>query len=169
MRVKAPMTGVPAQAFSKHDHGACCRSVMNTARRLCVARGVRLTPVREKVLELLLESHVALGAYTILARLADAGFRSQPPVAYRALDFLVAHGLAHRVEKLNAYVACNQPQAGHSPAFMICSHCHQVAETVGKTRSGVLGKTAQAIGFDIQHTVIEAEGVCATCQKRAVS
>ena len=62
---------------------------MAAAHNLCTARAVRLTPVREKVLELLLKSHAPLGAYDILAELAVSGFRAQPPVAYRALDFLV--------------------------------------------------------------------------------
>ena len=100
-----------------------------------------------------------------LEKLASAGFRSQPPVAYRALDFLVEHGLVHRIEKLNAFVACNKPQAGHAPAFMICKDCHQVAETHGKSTSGTLGRTARAIGFDIQETVVEAEGICAACRE----
>ena len=152
------------QVFIKHDHRACARSAMEAAHELCAARGLRLTPVREKVLELLLESHQALGAYAILERLAQAGFRSQPPVAYRALDFLVEHGLVHRIEKLNAFVACNQPQAGHAPTFMICNNCQQVAETPDKQASGTLGKRARAIGFHIQSTVVEAEGLCAACQ-----
>ena len=91
-----------AQIFVEHDHRACSEYAMEAAHKLCSARGLRLTPVREKVLELLLESHGALGAYTILEKLASVGFRSQPPVAYRALDFLVEHGLVHRIEKLNA-------------------------------------------------------------------
>jgi len=154
-----------AQIFVEHDHRACSEYAMEAAHKLCSTRGLRLTPVREKVLELLLESHGALGAYTILEKLASAGFRSQPPVAYRALDFLVEHGLVHRIEKLNAFVACNKPQAGHAPAFMICKDCHQVAETHGKSTSGTLGRTARAIGFDIQETVVEAEGICAACRE----
>ena len=58
------------------------------------------------VLEILLESHRAMGAYEVLERLAAEGFGKQPPVAYRALDFLVEHGLALRVRRLNAYAAC---------------------------------------------------------------
>ena len=154
-----------AQIFVEHDHGACSEYAMEAAHKLCSTRGLRLTPVREKVLELLLESHGALGADTILEKLVGAGFRSQPPVAYRALDFLVEHGLVHRIEKLNAFVACNKPQPGHAPAFMICKDCHQVAETHGKSTSGTLGKAARAIGFDIQETVVEAEGICAACRE----
>lgn len=153
-------------AFRQHDHGECARSLMDAAHDLCAKRGLRLTPVREKVLELLLKSHAPLGAYAILSELASAGFRAQPPVAYRALDFLVENGLAHRIEKINAFVACSQPRKEHSPIFMICNDCHQVAETSVKPQSSSLDRTARAIGFNIQHTVVEAQGLCAQCRER---
>ena len=155
-----------AQAFRQHDHSECARSLMRAAHDLCAERGLRLTPVREKVLELLLRSHAPLGAYTILSELAGSGFRAQPPVAYRALDFLVENGFAHRIEKINAFVACNQPRDGHTPVFMICNDCRQVAETSAKTQNPTLDRTAREIGFDIQRTVVEAEGLCAQCRDR---
>ena len=158
---------LPAQAFRAHDHDVCSRSLMDAAHTLCAERGLRLTPVRQKVLELLLKSHAPLGAYAILSELADSGFSAQPPVAYRALDFLVENGFAHRIEKINAFVACNRPGEGHAPLFMICNDCGQVAETSEKTRRGALDRTARAIGFDIQNTVVEAQGVCAGCRERA--
>jgi Fur family zinc uptake transcriptional regulator len=84
--------------------------------RRCAAEGLRLTPVRRKALELLLKEHRALGAYAILDRLRAAGFGSQPPVAYRALDFLTQHGFAHKIERLNAFIACAHPgESHHSP------------------------------------------------------
>jgi hypothetical protein len=58
--------------------------------------------------------HRALGAYAVLDQLREAGFGSQPPVAYRALDFLVAHGFAHKIERLNAFVACAHPGESHA-------------------------------------------------------
>ena len=116
-----------------------------------------------------MKSHAPLGAYAILAELVDSGLRAQPPVADRALEFLVENGLAHRIEKINAFVACNQPRDGHSPVFMICNDCQQVAETSAKTQSSTLERTARAIGFDIQHTVVEAQGVCAQCRERMPS
>ena len=79
---------------------------MTAAEALCAARKLQLTPVRKRVLEILLEAHEAMGAYDVLARLAAEGLGSKPPVAYRALGFWVEQGLVHRIEKLNAYVAC---------------------------------------------------------------
>lgn len=145
-------------AFARHDHGACIHDALAAAEATCAARRVQLTPVRRRVLEILLESHVALGAYEVLARLDAEGLGSQPPVAYRALSFLVDNGLAHRIERLNAFVACHHPGSGHAPAFMICRLCRKVAETEVPLTLG------DAQGFRIERTVVEAEGLCPACQ-----
>ncbi len=126
-----------------------------------------MTPVRRKVLELLLEEHRALGAYAILDMLSEAGFGSQPPVAYRALDFLAEHGFVHKIERLNAFVACAHPGEAHSPAFMICRVCDAVAEAQSAPTKGALGTAARATGFQIERTVVEAEGVCPACAEAA--
>ena len=49
--------------FRDHDHAACMRSTMQAAEAQCTARGLRLTPVRRRALEILLAEHRALGAY----------------------------------------------------------------------------------------------------------
>ncbi|GGH38248.1 ABC transporter ATP-binding protein [Cribrihabitans marinus] len=149
--------------FQNHDHRACVAGALATAESRCAADGLRLTPVRRKVLELLLQEHRALGAYAILDLLREAGFGSQPPVAYRALEFLVENGFVHKVERLNAFVACAHPGRMHSPAFMICRLCEAVAEAPSAPARGAFGAAARAAGFQIERTVVEAEGVCPSC------
>ncbi|SLN53225.1 Zinc uptake regulation protein [Ruegeria meonggei] len=153
--------------FQKHDHETCVETALATAEDRCREDGLRLTPVRRKVLEMLVQEHRALGAYAILDRLREEGFGSQPPVAYRALDFLVENGFVHKIERLNAFVACAHPGATHSPAFMICRKCDAVAEAQSAPAKGALGAAARAVGFEIERTVVEAEGVCPDCTKKA--
>ncbi|MGR3615289.1 MAG: Fur family transcriptional regulator [Paracoccaceae bacterium] len=153
--------------FTHHDHNACVSEALGAAEARCATEGLRFTPVRRKVLEILLQEHRALGAYTILDRLREGGFGSQPPVAYRALDFLVANGLAHKIERLNAFIACAHPSHSHTPAFMICRLCDAVAETQSSPARGALGDAARAAGFRIERTVVEAEGVCPACIDKA--
>jgi Fur family zinc uptake transcriptional regulator len=117
--------------FATHDHQTCVKDCMASVETRCAAEHLRFTPVRRKTLEILLQEHRALGAYDVLERLQQEGFGSQPPVAYRALDFLVKHGFAHKIERLNAFVACTVPDASHTPAFMICRSCETVAEVEG--------------------------------------
>ena len=155
--------GGGALGFSSHDHGICVQTALEAAEARCEAEGLRLTPVRRKVLEILLQEHRALGAYAILDLLRSEGFGSQPPVAYRALDFLSEHGFVHKIERLNAFVACVHPGEQHSPAFMICNRCDAVAEAQAAPVKGALGDAAKAAGFQIERAVVEAEGVCPAC------
>lgn len=150
-------------AFKQHDHNECSWRGMQSAQDYCKEHKLQLTPARRKVLELLLQEHRALGAYTILDLLREAGFKSQPPIAYRALDFLVENGFAHKIERLNAFVACSLPGTKHSPAFMICRQCETVAETQSPMSNLKLSATAGVSGFQIEQTIIEAKGVCNSC------
>lgn len=90
---------------------------------------------------------------------------SQPPAVYRALDFLVANGFVHRIERLNAFVACAHPGEVHSPAFMICRGCSAVAEARSVISKTALGAAARTAGFRIEGVVIEAEGLCPACRE----
>lgn len=151
-------------AFGPHDHAHCAHQGLVRAIGLVEARGVRLTPVRRRVLEILLEAHRALGAYDVLQRLAAEGFGNQPPVAYRALEFLVDNGLAHRIRRLNAFTACMHPGEAHSPVFLICRNCDALAEAPAAPVHAALGRAAAATGFVIERSNIEALGLCPSCQ-----
>jgi Fur family zinc uptake transcriptional regulator len=154
--------------FERHDHGACSDAALARADELALARGLRLTPVRRRVLEILLERHRALGAYEVLERLAAEGLGKQPPVAYRALDFLVENGLAHRIQRLNAFTACQHHHADDAaPAFLICRDCQTVAEIDAADLRSALSDQASAAGFAVERTTIEALGLCAACARGA--
>ncbi|MFV0515551.1 MAG: transcriptional repressor [Jhaorihella sp.] len=160
-----------ALAFDRHNHDRCIADALKRAETRCCARRLRFTAVRRRVLEILLQEHRAIGAYDILAVLTREGLGSQPPVAYRALDFLVRQGLAHRIEGLNAYAACARPGDGteqgtehaHVPAFLICRGCKAVAETETGLSRGRVGTAARDAGFTVERVVIEAEGLCPAC------
>ena len=157
------MTGHDPVAFDAHDHGRCVDTALAAAEAHCAAEGLRFTPVRRAALEILLSEHRAMGAYELLDRLHQAGFGSQPPVAYRALDFLVANGFVHKIERLNAFIACAHPGENHSPAFLICRLCEAVAEAQSAPARGSLGDAARATGFQIERTLVEALGLCPSC------
>lgn len=150
-----------AHAFDRHDHGLCVSGAIAAAEAACAERGERLTPLRRRTLEILLESHAALGAYDVLARLEAEGFGSKPPVAYRALGFLVENGFAHRIEGLSAYVACARPGAAHEPAFLVCRACRRVEEEAAPE------PVAARAGFVVERRVLEAQGLCASCREGA--
>ncbi|EAQ01658.1 Zinc-uptake regulator, Zur [Pseudooceanicola batsensis HTCC2597] len=153
-------SGTPRE-FEPHDHAHCVSDAMASAERICAELGVRLTPVRRRTLEILLEGHRPMGAYDVLERLGEEGYGSKPPVAYRALGFLVENGLAHRIERLNAFVACSRARGqSHAPAFLICRGCGMVAEIAA-------GLPELPEGFRVEKATVEAEGLCVSCQGAA--
>ena len=162
-----PGCAAPDLAFAAHDHAHCAADALARAEAVTSANNSRLTPVRRRVLEILLEDHRALGAYDVLARLAADGFGNQPPVAYRALEFLVDQGLAHRIQRLNAFTACAHPGEAHAPAFLICRACHSVAEAEAAPARAALDREAGRLGFAIERTTIEALGLCPGCKAAA--
>ena len=155
------------QPFHDHDHSHCTGDVMARAEAVTAPSGARMTPVRRRVLEILLEEHRALGAYDVLQRLSAEGFGNQPPVAYRALEFLVDQGLAHRIQRLNAFTACMHPGTSHAPAFLICRSCNTVAEAPVAPVRAALDAAAAELGFAVERANIEALGLCPACGETA--
>jgi Fur family zinc uptake transcriptional regulator len=158
-------TAAEADAFRPHDHRRCRRAALTAARSECAARGLRLTPARECVLEALLEAHRAMSAYELLDRLREAGLGSQPPVVYRALEFLVSNGFVHRIERLSAFVACTNGSGDHAAAFLICRGCRRVAEASLAPLGRGLAAEAAGRAFEVERVVIEAEGLCGACRE----
>jgi len=155
---------VPDLAFAAHDHRRCLDDALARAEASVAEAGLRLTPVRRRVLEILLEEHKAMGAYDVLARLVAEGYGNQPPIAYRALEFLVDQGFAHRIQRLNAFAACVHPGEDHAPAFLICRTCQSVAETSADAARQALEREAARSGFRVERSTIEALGLCPNCQ-----
>jgi len=147
-----------------HNHDRCAADALARAESLCILKNLRFTPVRRRVLETIWASHVPIGAYDILARLNAKGARNAPMTVYRALDFLLAHGLAHRVASLNAFVGCAHPGEAHGIQLLICRQCGSVAELNARAINAAL--TRAAPGFAIENEIIEISGVCPHCQRR---
>jgi len=160
------MSDTTHSAFCCPDHSGPqgAASILSQAEARAARMGLRLTPVRLRTLEMLIAAHGAMGAYDVLEKLAAEGYGTQPPVAYRALNWLVEHGFAHRIRRLNAFTACAQPAHDHAAAFLICTACDSVTEAPASAVTAALSDAAQAAGFAMERATIEAEGQCRTCQ-----
>ena len=133
------------------------------ADRLCERRGAKLTPIRRLVLSMLLEANRPTKAYDLLPRLRADG-EAKPPTLYRALDFLIETGLAHRIESLNSYVACGHWRHGHSAVFLVCDRCGFASELHVPASLKKLGHEAEAAKFRMRRAIVEVCGVCKQCQ-----
>jgi Fur family zinc uptake transcriptional regulator len=134
------------------------------------ARGRLLTPLRQTVLGLLLAAKRPIGAYALLEQLRAIHPQSAAPTVYRALAFLVEEGLAHRIERLNAYIAASQPQAhrGAAPVagshqFLICDRCGHTTRLQDPLVAAALAGVMQRLGFVGEDATIELQGTCAAC------
>ena len=148
-----------------HNHRACIEDALTTARDLCAERGVQLTPLREKVLQIVWKSHKPVGAYEVLDELAQTHKSARPPTVYRALDFLMAEGLIHKIESLNAYLGCIEAGAPHSGQFLICRQCGATEEIVDAKLEAALAAAAARAHFRPERKVVEISGLCARCGK----
>lgn len=148
----------------RHAHADCLQTALAAAEALCAQRGLRLTPLRRRVLELVWQSHEPVKAYDVLDQLRQEHRGAAPPTVYRALDFLQAKGFVHRIESLNAFIGCGAPQESHDGQFMICRRCGEVAEIDDDEITTLLSRKARQLGFRIDNETIEIRGVCAGCK-----
>lgn len=163
-----PLSSNTPLAYLPHNHSHCVSRALSTAETLCEQRGLRLTALRKRVLELVWGSHKPLGAYDILAVLSESdGRRAAPPTVYRALDFLQEHGLVHRIASLNAFVGCNHPGEAHQGQFLICRSCHTAVELQHSSIYTAVLASAQSAGFIVEGQTVEITGLCALCKEVA--
>src|SRR5258708_39997623 len=147
-----------------HDHGRCTAEAIAHAEQVCAMRAQKFTPIRRQVLAALLSSHRPLGAYEVIDALAKSMPRPAPITVYRALDFLMANGLVHRIESRNAFLACaHDHDAAAMVAFLICERCGSVGEIAAVPAAQGLNSAARATGFAPQLSVVEITGPCAPC------
>jgi Fur family zinc uptake transcriptional regulator len=150
-----------------HDHARCTADALTHAEAICRRTGLRFTPQRRHVLQALLDSHIPASAYDVIDRLVVHGEPRLAPVSvYRALEFLTANNLAHRIESKNAYVACDRGDDCEPGAtlFLICDRCGAAAEAPSEALGGLIAREARARGFAPHQSVLEVRGLCARCR-----
>ncbi len=150
-----------------HDHQACIKSALAEAEAVCKERGVRLTAIRRRILEIVWRQHEPMGAYKILEILRTGNKKAEPPTVYRALEFLMENGLVHRIQSLNAFVGCRCPGEQHEGVFLICRQCGIAGELPAPAVDNAVSELADAHGFSLAGINLEAVGMCPDCQAGA--
>jgi Fur family transcriptional regulator, zinc uptake regulator len=148
---------------AKSRHGIAMQ--LNQAARACARAGAQLTDLRRSVLALILEAKGPVTAYELLDRLKKTHKGAVPPTIYRALDFLMAQRLIHKLERLNAFIPCAETGHQHVAQFLICRQCGAVAEIEDRAAARALEHAAEREGFRPRDTVVEIEGTCADCSR----
>lgn len=154
---------MPATSDSNHNHAQCINDALLRAKAHCKNIGVRLTPIRLCVLELIWQSHKPMGAYDLLPLLEKKGFNSAPPTVYRALEFLQEQALIHRIASLNSFLGCSHFNEYHQGLFLICQHCKNTQEINDQDFDDSFSQVLKHNGFTLQHSQLEVSGVCKDC------
>jgi Fur family zinc uptake transcriptional regulator len=148
---------------SDHRHHHDRASFLGEVEAACRLRGLRLTPLRRQVLELIAGADRPVKAYDLLDQLKRLHAGAAPPTVYRALDFLLEHRFIHKLESINAFVGCHHPTRDHQAPFLICDRCQATVELVDDRVSNLLKQQAEALGFAPAGQTLEVHGLCATC------
>lgn len=169
------------QDFTPHD----VTERLMAAKEQCRLNGVRFTPLRQQIYQLVLAANKPIGAYDLITQLQQmrlsepnnnddssealiskkqAPKNVAPPTVYRSLEFLLSEGLIHQLTSINAYVRCCHPRAQHTAAFLICGQCQRVQECSSVPVQEMMSFAEQDVGFIVERSVIELSGRCQACQ-----
>lgn len=149
-----------------HHHRHDAKGFVHAVERACRERGLRLTPLRREVLELVADAHKPVKAYDLLDHLRESHGNAAPPTVYRALDFLLEQGFIHKLESVNAFVSCHHPTEAHQVPFLICDVCHSAFEVCDEHVAELIEAQAQQLGFRPLAQTLEVHGVCKHCRQQ---
>ena len=131
---------------------------------ICRRRGGRMTRQRRAVLGKLLAGRRPVSAYELRDMLLPEDASATPASVYRCLDFLVEHGLVHRLETTRSFIACEHPDHPHAVQFLICRQCGTVLEAEDKQIAVATERLGQRLGFELDQRTVELTGTCAACK-----
>jgi Fur family zinc uptake transcriptional regulator len=159
------MTTPASHRHGRHQHPHDAKAFVGAVASACELRGLRLTPLRLRVLELIAEAGKPVKAYDLLDQLREGRGGAAPPTVYRALDFLLENRFIHKLESVNAFVGCHHPNEAHQVPFLICDVCSGAVEICDERVSRLLGEQAREHGFKARAQTLEVHGVCEDCRE----
>lgn len=132
--------------------------------RYCEEKAVKLTPLREKILSIIMQTTQPMTAYVILEALQADKPKAQVMSVYRILDFLLENGLVHRIENLNAFMPCYHLFENHQSQWLICKQCGRTDESALPIFNQAIAEIEAQTDFTVTSPTIELVGLCNTCQ-----
>jgi len=141
---------------------------MDRASQAFTEKKLRFTKLRQDVFEEIAATYTSVGAYDVLARLAEKGTRLAPISVYRAIDALLEAGVIHRLESKNAYFACRRLDhtPGRRPIILSCENCNAVAEVEAEGIFETIDRAATGVSFQPRVRFVEVLGTCRNCASK---
>ena len=157
--------GTDNQHVHHSHHHLDAKGFVRAVEHASKERGLRLTPLRREVLQLVAAANKPVKAYDLLDQLREQHGNAAPPTVYRALDFLLGNGFIHKLESINAFVSCHHPAEAHQVPFLICDVCSSAQEVCDEWVADLIEAQAKALGFRPQAQTLEVHGTCRNCRK----
>lgn len=148
----------------RSESGNASERYLARVEEICRLRGATLTPIRRDVLCLLFESPNGLKAYDLLARIREGRSNAAPPTVYRALDFLIEHGLVHKIGRINQYVACRHESHRLPSLYLLCPRCGGVDELADEALADSLLASVGGAGHELDSPEVEITAICPACR-----
>ncbi len=136
---------------------------LDRTERECRSRGASLTAIRREVLALLYRSPTGVKAYDLLAQIKQERPGASPPTVYRALDFLIEQGLAHKIGRMNLFVACRHQSHQIPSLFLVCPKCSGVTELQEQSVMRALSASLAEAGHQLESPEVEISALCPKC------
>ena len=133
----------------------------------CREQQASLTPIRREVLEWLYRHPNGLKAYDLLALVRQQRPNATPPTVYRALDFLIEQGLAHKIGRSNTFVVCRHDSHRLPGLFLLCPRCGGISELPAEAALQALLQALEQAGHRLDSPEVELSAVCPACQAQA--
>ena len=149
--------------YTCSDHTSCIEDALKNADLICRNKGLRFTPIRKIILEMIWASHNPIKAYDILDLLQKKFSTARPTTVYRSIDFLIENGFIHKLNGLSAYVGCSHPQAHKNCYFLICNDCGSIEECFDDNLTQIINTTSNTRKFEPDKITIEVQGKCQGC------
>lgn len=136
------------------------RSLIDRAEAMIRATGARVTHARAAVLAALLAAEHALTHHEV-ERLVSRARAIDRVTVYRVLEWLTAHGLAHKIaggDRVWRFGAAGQEHAQH-----VHFECNRCGTLVCLDKLGPKPRIRLPSGFHMQYVELLVKGLCADC------
>jgi Fur family transcriptional regulator, zinc uptake regulator len=158
----------PAVAPSTVQSDRRLAKAVERASQAFTDKNLRFTKLRQDVFQEIAATYTSIGAYDVLARLAEKGTRLAPISVYRAIDALIEAGVIHRLESKNAYFACRRLDhaTGRRPIFLSCEKCNAVQEVDSEGVFDTIDRLSRGASFQPRVKFVEVSGLCRSCASK---
>ena len=137
--------------------------ILKDAEIYCEEKGLRCTPTRRLVLDIIAKAKKPITAYEVLDALKPHVKNPKPPIVYRATDFWQEHNFIHKIQSLNAFMTCREGHQHSGSQYMICDTCGDVTEIHLCSMPDTISKAAKKSGFTADFWNLELHGRCQRC------